>query len=262
MFERRQPRTFRTKPCRSVQLEQLNSSQGKVGGFDLETYQGSHVVQVGGGGIGSHTANALVRKGIGWLTILDDDQVELPNLTRQLFSKGDIGKNKSLALGRRLEREGFFSTTIHAMPYRFREWAETGHSEEKIDAIICGVDNNPTRVDVSRFGIQHGIPVIHAAVSRDGNSLYCMVQEPGEACFGCMFPHALDDEEYPCNLPGIIDVLQMVAGLIVFSLDSVLCGRSRAWNVRRIFLDGTFSDRTERIERKIECPLCGKREGP
>ena len=168
------------------------------------------------------------------MSLLDDDRVEHSNLTRQIFSRHDVGRFKAVQLAKRLAHDGLFPTLIHAFPLRFQEFVDSGHEFAQTSVFICGVDNNPTRRSVTQYAIQHGMVVIHAAVGRDGNALYAMVQEPGQACWACAFPHYLNDNAYPCNLPGIIDVLQVVAGLIVFTVDSLLCGRSRAWNVRQI----------------------------
>ena len=202
---------------------------------------------------------ALVRceKGQTGLGVCDDDNVSFSDLSRQLFDTSDIGKNKAIRLARRLSREGFFPTVIQAYPYRFQEIVEMGIEISDFDYLVCAVDNNRSRVDTSLFGLEHDIPVIHAAVSRDGNSLYCAVQETKKACFGCIFPQSINDDAYPCNLPGIIDVIQVVAGLVVFAIDSLICGRHREWNLRSISLDGSLPDSAKTIARNPDCPLCG-----
>jgi molybdopterin/thiamine biosynthesis adenylyltransferase len=256
-FWERRVRSFRTWPVRA--LTELNMSQAPIEGFDLGAYQAAHVVMVGAGGIGSQVATALVRKGIGHLTLLDDDRVELKNLTRQLYCKHDVGKYKAVRLARHLTRDGLFPTRIDAHPRRFQELIERGDRFDQTSILICGVDNNPTRRAVAAFALARDIPVIHAAVSRDGNHLYVMVQKAAEACWGCAFPNYVNDNTYPCNLPGIIDVLQVVAGFVVFTVDTLICGRPRDWNVRQIYLDGSAPDRARIIERRPDCELCGAR---
>ena len=61
----------------------------------------SHALIVGCGALGSHIADTLARAGVGTLTIVDRDVVELTNLQRQvLFTTDDLGKNKSIAASR------------------------------------------------------------------------------------------------------------------------------------------------------------------
>lgn len=252
----RKATTTRGRPLPVAQQHELNSRQAKIEGFHLPSYQDAHVTLIGAGGIGSLVGTSLIRKGLGHLTILDDDVVELSNLTRQLYSPNDIGKFKALRLASRLAAEALFPAQLSAYPLRFQELPNEGR-DLTCNLIVCGVDNNPTRRAVSVYGLQHRIPVIHAAVSRDGNALYVMLQEAsGGACWGCAFPNYLNDISYPCQLPGIIDVLHVVAGLIVYAVDSLLCGRPREWNVRQVYLDGGVPDRARLVPPRPGCALC------
>jgi hypothetical protein len=61
---------------------------------------------------------------------------------------------------------------------------------------ICAVDNNPCRVAASKFYASKAIPVIFTVVSREADG-YVFIQEPGKACFGCLFPKAINDDTYP-----------------------------------------------------------------
>lgn len=226
--------------------------------FDFAAYRAATVTLVGCGGLGTNTGLALARKGIDRLVLLDGDTVETKNLTRQLFFWNDVGRNKALRLAKHLTRHGVFPTRIQAFPYYFDEALEKGFDFSDSSALACLVDNNPTRVELARYGLTHKIPIIYAAVSRDANQLYCAIQEPGKACFGCMLPHAVNNETYPCNLPGIIDVLQVAAGLTAYALDTVLGGQYRSWNLKAVDLTGTLPERSVQIPKKDGCPLCGK----
>jgi adenylyltransferase/sulfurtransferase len=252
----RRIKTFRTSPVRAALRDELNSTQAMVPGFNLTAMQAAHVVLIGAGGIGSPVAAGLVRKGVGHLSIVDDDVAEWKNLTRQSFDRNDVGKYKAHCLARHLARDGLFPTTLTAYPFRFQELCERGHSFADATVLCCGVDNNPTRQAVCRYAIEHNLPVIFAAVSRSGNEAYTMVQEPKGACWACAFPHYVNDQTYPCNLPGIVDVLMVVAGQIVFTIDTLISGRPRAWNVRETFLDGSLPDRARTVERQPDCVVC------
>jgi adenylyltransferase/sulfurtransferase len=253
----RRPKSYRTTPVRTRLLQQLNSTQAKVPGFDLAALQQATVVLVGAGGIGSPVATMLARKGIGHLILIDDDVVELPNLTRQTYSPADLGKYKVHALAKSIANMGLFPTQITALPYNFQECVEWRLSFGNPALIVAGVDNNPSRKAVCAYGIEHNVPIIHAAVGRDGNQCYTMIQEPGKACWGCAFDHYVNDTTYPCQLPGIIDVLALVAGAIVFSVDTIISNRPREWNTREFFLDGSLPDRARYVDRRADCRLCG-----
>jgi hypothetical protein len=168
-----------------------------------------------------------------------------------------VGKYKVHCLARNLANDGLFPTTVAAQPFRFQELCERGHSFDDATLLCCGVDNNATRRAVCQYALDHNIPAIYAAVSRGGNEAYTMVQEPRQACWACAFPHYVNDDTYPCNLPAIADVLMVVAGQIVFTVDTIISGRPRAWNVRETFLDGSLPDRARAIARRADCPVCG-----
>jgi adenylyltransferase/sulfurtransferase len=250
------PKITKTKPISKKRWESLNFSQQKVNGFDLEQYQKSRILLIGAGAIGSNVALGVVRKGPGAITVMDDDRVELKNLTRQLFSAKDIGKNKAVQLAKSLSKQGFFRTDVTGYPYRFQEAVELSLDFSEYDAVICGVDNNPTRVAVTKYCLEKNIPLVMGAVSRDGNQMYCAIQKLGKACFGCIMPNAINDDSYPCNLPGIIDINQVVAGIIVYALDTILMNRHCEWNLRMIALDGSVPDLSINKHKDFECALC------
>src|SRR3979409_277638 len=102
--------------------------QGKIPGFEQEIFSKSSVLCVGAGGIISQIAPTLTRKGIGRITLLDDDIVEASNLNRQRFYIKDICNNKALWLAENLQSECIVETEIRGVPLRFEE------------AVACGVD--------------------------------------------------------------------------------------------------------------------------
>src|ERR1700681_743778 len=86
--------------------------QRHIPGFDQEVFSKSSVLCVGAGGIISQISPTLARKGIGRITLLDDDIVEASNLNRQRFYIKDIGENKALALAGNLLPECIAETEL------------------------------------------------------------------------------------------------------------------------------------------------------
>ena len=93
-FEQR-AKTYHTRPLTGRDGELLNETQGKVAGFDLAAMQAAHVLLIGAGGIGGNAGRALLRKGVGHLSICDDDRIEIKNLTRQPYSRKDVNHFKT-----------------------------------------------------------------------------------------------------------------------------------------------------------------------
>jgi molybdopterin-synthase adenylyltransferase len=229
--------------------------QQRIAGFDQQVFSNSRVLCIGAGGLISQIAPTLVRKGIGALTILDDDVVEASNLNRQRFYPKDIGHNKAYCLVENLLFECVHTTRLTAYPLLLEEAIDRG-IDLSCDVAICGVDNNPARVTASRHFRSLGIPVIFTAVSADADHGYVFVQEREGPCFGCLFPDAIDSRSYACPAtPAIADILQAVGAFTVYAVDSCLMNRLRLWNYRRIFLaDGNY-DCAAVIDDRDACQL-------
>ena len=124
------------------------------------------------------------------------------------------------------------------------------------DVVVCSVDNNPTRVAVSRSFRTKGIPVVFTAVSRDADHGYVFIQDREGACLACLFPDILNDDRYPCpGTPAIADILQAAGAFAVYAIDTVLMRRPRSWNYRRIALSDGASDGCASIRARVGCPL-------
>jgi molybdopterin/thiamine biosynthesis adenylyltransferase len=229
--------------------------QRLIPGFDQKILSKASVCWVGAGGIISHIAPTLVRKGIGRITLLDRDIVEPSNLNRQFFYQRDIGTYKVMAFASNLQKECIAATEFCGHALRLEQAIEHG-LDLSCDVAICGVDNNPARAAASRFFRFAGIPVVFAAVSRDGDLGYVFVQERHGPCIGCLFPDMADDDRYPCpGTPAVADILQAVGALAVYAFDTLLMARTRVWNYRRISLSDGSVDSAAMILGRDGCRM-------
>lgn len=226
--------------------------QQRLAGFDQAVYSKSSVVCIGAGGLISQIAPTLVRKGIGALTILDDDVVEPSNLNRQRFYVKDLGQNKAFALAENLVTECVHSTVLTAYPNLLEDAIDSGIGL-RCDVAICGVDNNPARIAASG---NLKVPVIFTAVSADTDHGYVFVQKATGACFGCLFPDTVDSRTYSCPAtPAVADILQAVGALTVYTVDTCLMRRPRKWNYRRIYLSDGEWDTAALVDKRSDCSL-------
>jgi molybdopterin/thiamine biosynthesis adenylyltransferase len=232
--------------------------QSRVPGFCQARLSASRIVCVGAGGLISHVAPTLVRKGVGALVILDDDEVDVTNLNRQRFYAEDIGKNKAVALAANLQRECTFGTRIEAFPIRLEE-AIGGRVDLECDVAVVGVDNSPARVLASRHFRNLRVPVIFCAVSAEADHGYVFVQDVEGPCFGCLFPDASGDEHFPCPAtPAVADVLQAVGALAGFAIDSCVMDRSCGWSYRRLNLADGEWDCSRHVGSRSDCAICAE----
>lgn len=247
---------FKTKGINPETEEEASATerQERVPGFIQEKLNSLTVMLVGAGGLNGEVAVGLARKGVGCLKIFDHDTVELSNLNRQRFFQEDLYKNKAECLARNLTREAIASSTIIGYPLSFQDALEEG-IDVSADIAVCGVDNNEARVEASGYFYKN-TPVIFLAVSQDAEHGYVFVQEPGKACFACLFPNSVNDlSQHPCS-PAITDILRVVAGVALYAMDSLIMNRKRVWNYKEIFLSGQIPDRTASVGRKEDCPIC------
>lgn len=231
--------------------------QEKIKGFSQNTFRKLRLNLIGAGGLGSEIGEGLVRKGVGSLSIFDDDTVELSNLNRQRFYKKDLYKNKAVQLAQNLVHDGIGDTRLNGFPWKFQDAAGFDSHDIGCDVAVCGVDNDAARVFVSDYYYRRNIPVIFTAVNELGNAGYVYVQEPGKACFGCFRPDAINDGKNPCpGTPAIKDILKVVGGIVLYAVDTLFMDRMRVWNYKEMFLDGTIPEFCSTVERKKGCSIC------
>ncbi len=230
--------------------------QRLIPGFSQERFSRARVLCVGAGGIISMIAPTLARKGIGGITLLDDDVVEPSNLNRQRFYLKDVGRNKAVALAENLVGECIRETELKGHPFRFQEALARGLDLD-YGVVICGVDNNPARVAVSRYFRGRVTPVVFTAVNLTGDHGYVFVQDWAGPCLACLFPDIVNDDRHPCpGTPAIADILQAVGALASYAVDTLITERPRNWNYRRLSLADGSLDGSNPIPPRPDCKIC------
>ena len=147
---------------------------------------------------------------------------------------------------------------MRVLPYRHRRSSKG--LEEKVDVscdiVICAPDNDETRIFISRY-FHDKAPVIFTGLDRNANTGYVFIQEPGKACMGCVLPNAVHNKREPCpNTPAVIDLVKIISGFTLFSIDSTVMKRKRNWNYRQLFLGGFVPEMLKNVAKKQECSLC------
>ena len=237
--------------CKEIEVQEGESTtdrQEKVQGYNQEVMNKLTVSIIGGGGLGGEIARGLVKKGVGREKIFDGDTVEISNLSRQFFYEKDLYKNKAICLAENLVKEGIRKTEIVGYPFMFQRAIE-----EKIspvcDIAVCAPDNDEVRI----FASEHfkDTPVIFTGLDQQANTGYIFIQEPGKATFLDAFPDSVNKKRNPCpGTPAIIDIVKIVAGYILFAIDSVMMDRKRNWNYRQFYLAGFVPEVIKQVEKK------------
>ncbi len=223
----------------------------------------AHAAIVGCGALGSFQAAALARAGVGRLTLIDRDYVELANLHRQwLYEEADAEQAlpKSVAAARALAR---INAAVDARPVvTDLSAANIGEILAGAALVLDGTDNFETRYLLNDFAVSRGIPWIYgAAVGAYG---LVMPVIPGRtACFRCVYPEPPGGVQPTCETAGILNaVTSAVASLQVMDALKILAGRCGAVRPRITTLD-LWEGGIRQIAMPPPdpaCPACARRE--
>jgi adenylyltransferase/sulfurtransferase len=181
----------------------------QFGGIGQRRLKAARVIVIGAGGIGSAVIPAIAAAGIGALTIVDDDVVDVSNLHRQtIYTEADAGKAKAerarsfvMALNGNVEVR---SVRERIAPENAAELL-TGH-----DLVIDGSDNFATRLTVSDAAVGLGIPLLSAAAVQFQGQVALF---RGKPCYRCFVGDAFDAEDCDtCAEQGVLGPLVASVG--------------------------------------------------
>jgi len=181
----------------------------QVGGIGQRKLKAASVAIVGAGGIGSAVIPALAGAGVGRLTIIDDDLVELTNLHRQpLFRESDAGQLKA-QLAANFARS--LNSHVEVRPIQERIDAATAHRVlAGHDLVIDGSDNFATRLAVSDACVKLDVPLVSAAAVQFQGQVALFRSRP---CYRCFVGDAFDTDECDnCAELGVLGALTATVG--------------------------------------------------
>ena len=236
----------------------------EVGGAGQVALTQAHVVLVGCGGIGSPALQYLAAAGIGRLTLIDSDTVDLSNLQRQtIFTPADVGRAKAEAAAEWVRR---FDPALVVEAVVGRIGADLPASEvpQQATLVLDGCDNFATRLAVSDACVAAGVPLVSAAVGRfQGQVASFAGHLPGEACYRCFVGDAFDAEDCDtCAADGVLGALVGTVGSLAATqaIRVILEGHAALgdpqWGKLHLFDGLAPSLRTLRIARDPECRGC------
>jgi molybdopterin/thiamine biosynthesis adenylyltransferase/rhodanese-related sulfurtransferase len=244
---------FLERYSRHLKLQEVGlTGQRKLGA--------ARVALIGAGGLGSPVALYLTAAGIGRITLIDDDLVDLSNLQRQVLHRStDVGAPK-VESGRRTLQALNPDVLIDAKRTRLLasnvEDLLGGHN-----VVIDGSDNFSTRYLVNDACVRLGIPLVYGAVQGfDGQvSVFWPAQEGG-SCYRCLFPEPPPAALAPnCAEAGVLGVLPGVIGMLqaVEAIKLILeLGDSLSGTLLQFDALGMQFNRL-RLMRDPACPRCG-----
>lgn len=240
----------------------LYSRQILLEGWDIDAQEKiklANILIVGCGGIGCSSAELLARAGVGQITLIDADTVEMSNLQRQIaYVAEDIGFYKAEVLAKRLKRINPHIRVLVETSKLDQQNAQQLIASQ--DLVLDGCDNFTTRYLVNQICKQANVPLISAsAIGFQGQLL---MVEGQSACYECLFPkqqHASEslrcaDSGVLATTPNVMASLQAHYALLYLGLNNT------ALKQKLMLWDGlTLKQRIVAFEKDTDCPNCQAR---
>ncbi|MEA1618374.1 HesA/MoeB/ThiF family protein [Erythrobacter sp. T5W1-R] len=235
----------------------------EVGGAGQVRLAQSHVAVIGLGGIGSPALQYLAAAGIGQLSLVDHDVVDVSNLQRQtIFTTRDIGHGKAVSARR------WLANFDDSLSVAVSDAQITADNAARLlagaDVVVDGTDNFATRLAVSDVCVAAGIPLLSAAVGRFQGQVGAFAGHlPDQACYRCYVGDAFDAEDCDtCAEDGMLGAMAGWAGsfaalqAVRVLLQGVSALGDPQWS-RMHILDGLAPGlRTIRIAKDPACKAC------
>ncbi len=225
----------------------------------------SKILIVGCGGLGCPVALYLAAAGVGSITLIDDEKIEVSNLNRQIaFKSTDIGKSKSQTL-EIVIKDINPEIQVFSKKERLNE-TNILNLFSKMDLIIDCTDNYHTRCLISKYCINFSIPMsFGAAVRQEGQTAFfragCIDSKSSNLlknypCYNCIFPNKPDSNLIPrCSEVGILGPITGVISSIQ-SLNVLRYLTKQKVSENLILWDG-ISFYEIKLEKNLKCKICG-----
>ena len=224
---------------------------GEEGQRRLKT---SRIVVVGVGGLGCASTTYLTAAGVGHITLVDFDRVELSDLNRQvLYSEEDRGEKKVLVAQRKLSH---LNPAIEILPTFAKITKENVFRViHDVQVVVDGLDNLSTRLMVNAACVKRKIPYIYGGVSRLRGMVTTII--PGKTpCLACVYPEGSQGK----GGLGVLGVLPgLIANLQALEAIKLLIGQTPSLAGKLFMFNGNeMKFRIDEIKRNESCKVCSQ----
>ncbi|MES2184729.1 MAG: molybdopterin-synthase adenylyltransferase MoeB [Pseudomonadota bacterium] len=237
----------------------------EIGIEGQERLRAAHVLVVGAGGLGCAACLYLAAAGVGTLSVVDDDRVDLTNLQRQIAHTTDrVGSPKVTSAAGAMAA---LNPRIAIRPVQRRvdgawlDQALPGTPEAPpVNVVVDCTDNFATRHLLNAACVRHGVPLVSgAAVRFDGQLALYDTRGTQAPCYACVFPPESAVEEIACATMGVFaPLVGMIGAAQAADTLAVLLDRADALAGRLRMLDARSMEWTDlRLRRDRDCPVCG-----
>ena len=223
----------------------------------------AHALVIGAGGLGSPVALYLGTAGVGRITLVDHDHVDLTNLQRQIaHNLSRVGQPK---VGSAAQAIAAINPEVHVVA--LQERADAARLDALVadtDVVIDCSDNFATRQAVNAACVAHRRPLVSgAAIGFDGQISVYDTRADNNPCYACIFPPEATFEEVRCATMGVFAPLVGIIGTMqAAEALKLLMGIGRSLAGRLQMLDARSMEWTEiAMQRQGQCPVCTAERG-
>ena len=217
------------------------------------------VLLLGAGGLGSPIALYLAAAGVGTLGLVDDDEVDVSNLQRQVIHTTDrVGMSKVDSAEQAIAA---LNPDVEVVKHHTRlDSSNIMELIEGYDVIVDGVDNFPTRYLLNDATVRLQIPVVSASILGFDGQLSIFKPYDGP-CYRCLYPVPPPAELAPsCGANGVLGVLPGTMGLLqATEVIKLVTGAGEPLVGRLLLYEALGATFTElKVRRDPECEICSK----
>jgi len=205
----------------------------KIGVVGQKKLLRSSVLIVGAGGLGSPIAIYLAALGIGKIGIIDKDNIEISNLSRQIiFSTNDLKKNKSSVAINKLRKINP-DIKLHSFNKKLTK-KNINQIAKNFDLIVDGSDNFRTRFLINDYCLKNRKILVSGAISKFDGQVYTFnFSKKKSPCLRCFIPKMPSNPDVDnCEYEGVLGSLAGIIGTIqanevvkeILEIGDTLCG--------------------------------------
>lgn len=231
----------------------------EVGIEAQQRFLDAHALIVGAGGLGSPVAMYLAAAGVGRLTLVDEDTVDLTNLQRQIaHTTQAVGEPKVESARATLTRLNP-QTEIRTVSQR-ADAALLDTLVADATVVLDCTDNFVTRHAINRACVAHRVPLVSGSALRfDGQLSTFDARDPQSPCYACIFPPDDAFEEVACSTMGVLAPVVGIIGSAQAAEALKVIGEFGRPLVGRLLMLDALSMRWDSFEahRHENCPVCG-----
>ncbi len=216
----------------------------------------SHAMIIGLGGLGSPVAMYLAAAGVGEITLVDDDKVDLTNLQRQIVHTNESIDHDKVESAKDQLKKINPDCKINTINTRLTAEKLTGLLE-KITVLVDCCDNFETRFLLNRACFHTKTPLVSGAAIRWEGQLSTYTYQSETPCYRCLYEEDTFTDQ-TCSHNGVVAPLVGIIGSVqALETIKVICNVGKTITGKLMLFDGLdMSWRTIKFKQRQGCPVC------